>query len=201
MTMSNIAVFASGNGSNAENIIRYFNKSEKDSARVVLVVSNNKDAYVVTRAQNLDVPVEIITKKQLNDRNFFLALMSRYDIDFIVLAGFLLMIPPFLIEAFHDCIVNIHPSLLPKYGGKGMYGHHIHEAVVAAHEKETGITIHSVNEACDEGSIIFQTSVPVDPDDTPSDVERKIHELEKVYYPQVIGWLTEKCARADSIVL
>lgn len=191
MTMFNVAVFASGNGSNAENIIRYFN-TENDTVRVALVVCNKKDAFVVTRAQNLGVPVEIISKRDLSDPDLFLGLMRRYEIDFIALAGFLLMIPPYLIEAFHERIVNIHPSLLPKYGGKGMYGHHIHEAVVAARERETGITIHNVSEACDEGSIIFQKSVLVEPDDTPGDVERKIHQLEKVHYPEVIRMLADK---------
>lgn len=185
----NLAVFASGSGSNAENIIRYFNNKGNNSSKVVLIVCNKKDAYVVTRARNLGVSVEIITRSQLNDPDFFLGLMRKYRVDFIALAGFLLMIPPFMISAFHDRMVNIHPSLLPKYGGKGMYGHHIHEAVVKAGEKETGITIHQVSDACDEGAVLFQVKIPVDDGDTPDDVERKIHALEKDHYPAVLDRL------------
>ena len=183
-----IAVFASGNGSNAENIIRYF-RSPEAVAEVALVVCNRTDAYVITRARNLEVPVEVITRAQLNDPGFFTSLLDRYGIDFIALAGFLLMIPSYLIHDYKDRIVNIHPSLLPKYGGKGMYGHHIHEAVVAARETETGITIHYVNEKCDEGDAVFQASVPVLPEDTPGDVEAKIHHLEKQHFPRVISEL------------
>lgn len=194
MAKTNVAVFASGNGSNAENIIRFFNKTENDPVRVAVVVCNKKDAYVVTRAHALSVPVEIITKDQLSDSNFILSLMCRYQICFIALAGFLLMIPPFLIEAYPDRIVNIHPSLLPKFGGRGMYGHRVHEAVIAASEKETGITIHIVSKVCDQGQIVFQTSVKVQPHDTPDDVERKIHELEQAYYPEVIRRLLQNIA-------
>lgn len=189
-----IAVFASGNGSNAENIINFFNHSrhaaadatQKD-AKVGLVVCNRPDAFVTERARTLNVPVEIVTREQLNDETYFLGLMDKYNIGFIALAGFLLMIPSFLIGRYQGRIVNIHPSLLPKYGGKGMYGHHIHEAVVAAGEKETGITIHHVSDRCDEGAVIFQTSVTVESDDTPATVEKKIHALERKHYPAVIA--------------
>lgn len=181
-----IAVFASGNGSNAENIIRYF-QNDSDIAEVALVVCNKKEAVVISRASSLGVPVEIVTRAQLNDPEFFLDLLRRYQIDFIALAGFLLIIPPFLTDAYNGRMVNIHPSLLPKYGGKGMYGHHIHEAVVAAGEKETGITIHSVSDDCDGGEILFQTKIAVEPGDTPADVEANIHALEKEHYPRVIA--------------
>ena len=142
---------------------------------------------MVERARALNVPVEIVTRQQLNDETYFLCLMDKYNIGFIALAGFLLMIPSFLISRYQGRIVNIHPSLLPKYGGKGMYGRHIHEAVVAAGEKETGITIHHVSDRCDEGAVIFQTSVAVESDDTPATVEKKIHALEHKHYPAVIA--------------
>lgn len=183
-----IAVFASGNGSNAENIIRYFKETDQNS-EVSLVVCNKKDAYVLQRAENLGIPSLIITRAQLNDEEYFSRVLKEHGIDFIALAGFLLMIPSYLVTTFDKRMVNIHPSLLPKYGGKGMYGRHIHEAVVANGETETGITIHYVSDACDEGGIIFQKNVSVDKTDTPADVEAKIHELEKEHYPAVIAGL------------
>lgn len=188
-----IAVFASGNGSNAENIIRYFNYAtttpSHPHAEVALVVCNRPGAPVLDRALRLGVAAETVTRTQLNDETFFMTLMRSHDIDFIVLAGFLLMIPPFIIRNFTHRIVNIHPSLLPKYGGKGMYGRHVHEAVVAAGEIESGITIHHVSENCDEGAIIFQARVTIDTSDTPEDVENKIHTLERIHYPETIGAL------------
>lgn len=180
-----IAVFASGSGSNAENIIRHFNRPGS-RAEVALVVCNRPDAQVLQRAARLGVPAEVITRAQLNDEAFMGGMLDRYGIGFIALAGFLLMIPSWLVRRFDGRMVNIHPSLLPKYGGKGMYGRHIHEAVVAAGETETGITIHFVSDACDEGGIVFRTSMPVSPSDTPDDVERGIHALEKEHYPVVI---------------
>lgn len=190
--IARIAVFASGNGSNAENIIRYFNDPSSvngGSAEVVLVVCNRPEAPVLARAAALGVPTETITRSLLNDETRFMELMEKHGIDFIALAGFLLMIPPFLISRFSGRIVNIHPSLLPRYGGKGMYGRHIHEAVVKAGERETGITVHHVSENCDEGAIIFQASVDLDTTDTPDDVERKIHALESIHYPKIISTL------------
>lgn len=181
----NIAVFASGNGSNAQNIIEYFSSSDS-VGRVALIVCNKKDAYVLTRAEQLGVPAIVISRAQLNDPQYILPILEEYNIDFIALAGFLLMIPSFLIGRYEDRIVNIHPSLLPKYGGKGMYGHFIHEAVVEARESESGITIHKVNSSCDDGEIVFQTSINIAPDDTADDVEAKIHALEKIHYPRVI---------------
>ncbi len=190
--IAKIAVFASGNGSNAENIIRYFNDPSSvhgGTAEVALVVCNRPEAPVLARAAALGVPAETITRAQLNDEAEFMRIMEKYGIDFIVLAGFLLMIPSFLITRYSGKIVNIHPSLLPRYGGKGMYGRHIHEAVVQAGERETGITVHHVSENCDEGAIIFQARVDLDTTDTPDDVERKIPTLESIHYPKIISTL------------
>lgn len=183
--MKHIAIFASGNGSNSENIIRYF-ADHPDKAEVSLVVCNKPGAAVIEKAEKLGVTVAVITKAELKDENFIIGLLNRYSIDLIVLAGFLLMIPQCLTERYRDRIVNIHPSLLPAYGGKGMYGIHVHEAVVSAGEKETGITIHLVTDKCDEGAIIFQAKTEIAPDDTPQSVEAKIHQLEKEFFPGVI---------------
>lgn len=180
-----IAVFASGNGSNAENMIRYFNQAS-DRGKVVLVVTNRPGAKVIQRAESLGVDVEVMTRAAINDPGCMLGLLDRYEVDVIVLAGFLLMVPGFLLERYSGRIVNVHPSLLPKYGGKGMYGIHVHEAVVAAGDSESGITIHHVSDVCDGGEIIFQASVEIAPDDTPGDVERKIHSLERMHFPRVV---------------
>lgn len=183
--MKRIAIFASGNGSNAENVINYFQQC-RCGGEVALVVCNKPDAAVLDRAARLGVDARVMPRADINDVDKMTALLDEYGIDVIVLAGFLLMVPSFLIERYRHRIVNIHPSLLPKYGGKGMYGRHIHEAVVAAGEKETGITVHFVSEGCDEGEVIFQASVPVAENDTPADVEAKIHELERLHFPRVI---------------
>lgn len=182
--MVNIAVFVSGNGTNCENIIRHFDGC--GDIRVALVLSNRADAYALTRAAGLGVPSVVLPKAEFTDEQRLLGVLERYSIDFIALAGFLLMIPPFLIRRYGRRIVNIHPALLPKFGGKGMYGHHIHEAVKAAGETETGITVHYVSEVCDGGEIIFQASIPVAPSDTPDDIAANIHRLEQRYYPEVI---------------
>ena len=179
-----IAVFASGSGSNCENLITYFKDS--DSVDIALVVSNKPDAYVLERARRLGVPTAIVPKAMLNDASQLMPLLQRYGIDFIVLAGFLPLIPDFLIEAFPRRIVNIHPSLLPKYGGKGMWGHHVHEAVKAAGDTETGMTVHWVTPVCDGGGIIAQYRVALSPDDTVDDIIEKEHQLEMKYYPKVI---------------
>ena len=190
----NIAIFASGNGSNAEQLIRYFNyelpgnaHGAGDDIRVELVVCNRKEAGVYERAERLGVAAKHVTKTDFNDEDYMNDLLGSHGIEFVVLAGFLLMIPDYLLRRYPDRIINIHPSLLPKYGGKGMYGNKVHEAVVASGDRETGITIHMVSEECDGGDIIFQTSVPVEPDDTAADVEAKIHALEKEHYPNIIG--------------
>ena len=182
--MTNVAIFVSGSGTNCENIIRYF----KDSAQVKirLVVSNKADAYALVRAQNQGVPTAVITKQDFNDREKMTSLLKEYDIQFIVLAGFLLIVPNFLIEAYDRRMINIHPALLPKYGGKGMYGHHVHESVKAAGEKETGITVHYVDEHFDHGKIIAQYRTAISPEDRVANIEAKIHQLEQAYLPKAV---------------
>ncbi|WP_303028409.1 phosphoribosylglycinamide formyltransferase [Bacteroides acidifaciens] len=180
----NIAIFASGSGSNAENIIRYFQKS--GSAQVSLVLSNKSDAYVLERAHRLGVPCNVFPKEDWIARDEILAVLQEARIDFIVLAGFLFRVPDLLLHAYPYKIINIHPALLPKYGGKGMYGDRVHQAVVAAGEKESGITIHYINEHYDEGDIIFQATCAVLPTDSPDDVAKKVHALEYEHFPLVI---------------
>ena len=183
----NIAIFASGNGTNAENIIRYFQDSGR--ACVGLVLTNRKSAYVMERARSLNVPSAYVPKEEWETGDPVLSLLDDKKIDFLVLAGFLARVPDSILHAYPDKIINIHPSLLPKFGGKGMYGDRVHEAVVAAGEKETGITIHYINERFDEGEIIAQYTCPVLPHETPEEVAAKVHALEYRYYPQVIDKL------------
>lgn len=183
----NIAIFASGSGSNTENIIRYFRKSE--AIQVSLVLSNRSDAYVLERAHRLGVPCNVFPKEDWMAGDEILAVLQEYHIDFVVLAGFLVRVPDLLLHAYPNKIINIHPSLLPKFGGKGMYGDRVHEAVVAAGEAETGITIHYLNERFDEGEIVVQYKCPVLPQDTAADVAKKVHALEYEYYPKVIDRL------------
>ncbi|MDO4163128.1 MAG: phosphoribosylglycinamide formyltransferase [Bacteroides sp.] len=180
----NIAIFASGSGTNAENIIRYFRV--KGGAQVVLVVTNRKDAYVAERARRLQVPCVYQPKEEWAEGNNVLALLEEKSVDFIVLAGFLARIPDRLLRAYPDRIVNIHPSLLPKFGGKGMYGNRVHEAVLAAGEAESGITIHYINEHYDEGTVIAQYRCPVLPTDTAEELAQRVHSLEYEYYPKEI---------------
>lgn len=182
--MIKIAIFASRSGTNAENIIRYFSNHHR--IEVALIVSNNPKAYVLQRALQAEVSTAICSKEELINTQSILELLKANNINWIVLAGFLLKIPDYLIAAFPNRIINIHPALLPKFGGKGMYGAHVHQAVVAAGEKESGITIHFVNSRYDEGSIIFQATCAVDATDTPDDVAAKIHALEQANFPQVI---------------
>ena len=184
MTKKNIAIFVSGGGTNCENLIRYFQGSSDVNCE--LVVSNKADAYALVRAQNLGVATAVVLKAQLNDEAFMLPLLKDHQIDFIVLAGFLPLVPNFLIEAYPRCIVNLHPALLPKYGGKGMWGHHVHEAVKAAGEAETGMTVHYVTPVCDSGEIIAQYRVALSPDDSADDIAEKEHQLEMQYFPQVV---------------
>lgn len=184
----NVAILASGNGTNAENIIRYFQKKEgKDGADgVVLVVCNRQDANVFKRAENLHVPCIYIGKEKWATGEEVLKLLADYRVDFLVLAGFLARVPDALLQAYPQRIVNIHPSLLPKFGGKGMYGNRVHQAVVEAGERESGITIQYINEHYDEGDIITQFRCPVFPEDTAEDVAARVHALEYEHYPQVI---------------
>lgn len=179
-----VAIFVSGTGTNCENIIRYFAGSEV--VNIALVVSNKADAPALEKARRLGVPTEVVSKSQLADSSFMLSLLRERDIHFIVLAGFLLMIPDYLIAAYPRRIINLHPSLLPKFGGKGMYGHRVHEAVKAAGETETGMTVHYVTGECDGGEIIAQYKTAISPEDTPEDIAAKENLLEMRYYPLVI---------------
>lgn len=180
----NIAIFVSGSGSNCENIIQYFQNNKQ--ANIALVVSNRSDAYALVRAQRLNVPTKILPKADFNNQEMVMKLMADYRIDFIVLAGFLLMIPDWLISAYQHRMINLHPALLPKFGGIGMYGHYVYEAVRKANETETGMTVHWVSPVCDGGEIIAQFRTPITPDDTPDDIAAKEHVLEMKHFPQVI---------------
>ena len=180
----NIAIFVSGGGTNCENLIRHFEHS--DSVKCALVVCNKPDAYALVRAERLGVPTTVITKQQLNNPDEMLPLLQSYDIHFIVLAGFLPLIPAYMTEAYPRRIINLHPALLPKFGGKGMWGHHVHEAVKTAGETETGMTVHYVTPVCDGGEIIAQYRVVLSPDDSVDDIAEKEHQLEMEYFPQVV---------------
>ena len=184
MKKVNLAIFVSGGGTNCENLIRYFADSE--NVCCALVVSNKPDALALERAQKLGVPTAVAPKPQLNDPDFMLSLLREYNIDFIVLAGFLPLVPNFLLDAFPRRIINLHPALLPKYGGKGMWGHHVHEAVKAAGEIETGMTVHWVTPVCDGGEIIAQYKVTLSPGDSVDDIAEKEHQLEMAYFPKVV---------------
>lgn len=184
MQRINIAVFASGDGSNFENLATYFNAGVL--ARVSLLVCNKPEAYALERARRLGVDASVVTKAELQQPELVLPLMRRYDIGFVVLAGFLPLMPNYMIDAFPQRMVNIHPSLLPKFGGKGMWGHHVHEAVKAAGETETGLTVHWVTPQCDGGTIIAQRRVALLPEDTADDIAHKEHLLEMEHFPKII---------------
>jgi phosphoribosylglycinamide formyltransferase-1 len=184
--MKNIAIFASGSGSNAENLVKYF--EGHDDVRIVMMACNRKNALVFERMNRLNIPSYYISKEDFENGNL-LNLLLNNQIDWIVLAGFLKLVPEQIIKSFPNKIVNIHPALLPKYGGKGMYGKHVHDAVIEAGELKTGITIHYVNENFDEGKIIAQYETKVLPDDTVETVAAKIHELEMMYFPKVVDKL------------
>ena len=180
----NIAIFASGNGSNAENIYRFFQKSSDIS--VVLICSNNKGAYVVKRAEKLQIPLFLFTKQGFE--NFFelKKVLEAKEVDFIILAGFLLKIPKKILEHYPDKIINIHPALLPKYGGKGMYGNIVHKAVLENKEVESGITIHFVNSEYDDGEIIFKAKCKVKKNDSVESLVKKVQKLERDFFPKII---------------
>ncbi len=180
----NIAIFVSGSGSNCEQLIRHFEHSQRYN--ICLVVSNRADAYALERAKRLGVPSVVITKSELQQPEKTLPVLSQYGIRFIVLAGFLPLVPDYLIDAFPHRIVNLHPALLPKFGGKGMWGHHVHEAVKAAGETVTGMTVHYVSPVCDGGEIIAQFSVPLSPSDSVDDIAEKEHQLEMKYFPGAV---------------
>ncbi|MCE7040924.1 phosphoribosylglycinamide formyltransferase [Dyadobacter sp. CY312] len=182
--MKRIAIFASGSGSNAEKICDYF--LGRTDVEVSLILTNNPEAGVIKRSRRLHIPVVVFDRKTFYESERILQLLQNDGIDFIVLAGFMMLIPQFLVDGYPDKIVNIHPALLPKHGGKGMYGHFVHEAVVTAKDTQSGITIHFVNERYDEGNIIFQATCEVLPTDSPEDVATKVQVLEHVHYPRVV---------------
>jgi phosphoribosylglycinamide formyltransferase 1 len=188
---ASVAVFASGGGSNAEEIFKYFQNHPE--IRVSQLLTNNPQAQVLERAKKYNIPTLVFTKNDFVASGNVLKSLSKKNVTHIVLAGFLWLIPEFLIRAFPDKIINIHPALLPKYGGKGMYGEKVHSAVKQAGEKCTGLTIHLVNEKYDEGTIIYQAKCEISETDTPSDIARKVLKLEHEYYPKVIeGWILDK---------
>jgi len=191
--MIRIAILASGSGSNAEAIIKHFESI--DDIEVALVMSNRSKAFVLQRAANHNIPARAFSRSEFESSEAFLAVLSRHEIDYIVLAGFLLLVPSFLIAAFPDRIINIHPALLPQYGGKGMYGMHVHQAVFDNKEAESGMTIHLVNEKYDEGKILFQDKVRLLPGDTPDVIAGRVLELEHRHYPVQI----EKYIRNHSL--
>lgn len=182
--VSKLVIFASGNGTNAENIIEYFNT--RDDISVDLVVCNKDGAGVIKRAEKLEVESIVISRQDLYDTDNLIRVLRQREIDLIILAGFLWLIPSRLIHAFPNRIINIHPALLPKYGGKGMYGMRVHEEVHRHKEKESGITIHLVNENYDEGEKLFQARVDLSKDDNAEDIAHKVHKLEYRYYPAII---------------
>ncbi|WP_299254772.1 phosphoribosylglycinamide formyltransferase [uncultured Cytophaga sp.] len=179
-----IAIFASGSGTNAQRIMDYFSKS--NTIEVALLLSNNPDAYALTRAKNSNIPTRIFSKAEFKDSTIIVDELKAAKIDWIILAGFLWLIPNSLVQAFPSSILNIHPALLPNFGGKGMYGMNVHRAVIETGAKETGITIHLVNEEYDKGEIVFQARFEVVSDDTPETVAEKIHALEQEHFPRVI---------------
>lgn len=192
--MKKLAIFASGNGSNAQNIIEHFKAST--TAQVAIVICNRSGAYVLERAAALGVPSALISKEELvaDEPVQLLALLQQHSIDYIVLAGYLLKIPQALVEAYNGRIINIHPALLPKFGGKGMYGKHVHQAVIDAGEPESGITIHLVDAHYDSGAHLFQATCPVFPTDSPDTLAGRIHALEKEHFPAIIEkYIEKKC--------
>ena len=179
-----LAIFASGQGTNVENITTYF--KDHREIEVTIIVTNNPQAGVISRAQDLHIPVEVISNDCASNAEFLVELCRQKEIHFVVLAGYLRMIPEKFVKTFHNRIINIHPSLLPKFGGKGMYGDNVHRAVLSSAEKESGITIHYVNAVYDEGEIIEQAKCTIDPTDTLERLKEKIAALEKVHFPKAI---------------
>lgn len=188
--MKRIIIFASGSGSNAENIVRYFRG--KKTAEVILIATNNPKAYVIERAKRLNVPLKLFNRKEFYDENKFLNFLQNMKPDIIVLAGFLWLVPEKYLKAFPNKIINIHPALLPKYGGAGMYGDKVHEMVKKSGDTESGITIHLLNEKFDEGKILFQAKCKINPTDTIETIAEKVHALEYEYYPKEIEKFLEK---------
>jgi len=180
----NLAIFASGNGTNAENIIRYF--FNNPDIHIRLILTNNPDAFVLKRIKPYEISSFVFSAKTLRTTDLVLNKLIEYNIDYIILAGFLLMIPENILNAYPERIINIHPALLPKYGGKGMYGMYVHRAVIDSKEKESGITIHYIDNEYDKGKIIFQANCYINEDETPETLSDKIHLLEQQYFPSVI---------------
>lgn len=189
--MSRIAIFASGNGSNAENIIRYSLSHTDSEIEVVCVLYDRVGAGVCSKVRSLSLPTVYVSPDQWKDSEYVLSLLHSYQVERIVLAGFLRLVPQYLLDAYPERIINIHPSLLPKYGGKGMYGMHVHRAVKQNGESETGITIHLVDQEYDKGRILVRAKVGVLPSDTPEDIAERVHRLEYRYYPLAIAeWIS-----------
>jgi len=195
MPLKRIAIFASGSGSNAQRIMEHFKRHKE--MEVAIVLSNRADSYVLQRADNFEIPTQVFSKEEFYDATTILKLLKNLDIDIIVLAGFLWLIPENIIRQYPKRIINIHPALLPKYGGKGMYGDIIHETVIANHDTETGITIHYVNESFDEGEIIYQNKCVVEKTDTTEKLAYKVHQLEHLHYPRIIEDLLKKTEKAS----
>mgnify|MGYP000091287901 CR=1 FL=1 len=189
---SRVAIFASGAGTNTENICHFF--TDTPDISVVLILSNKKSALVLEKVKKLRIDVCVFTKNQLTDYVFIQEILDNYGVDFIVLAGFLLKLPKKMVENYPNKIINIHPALLPKYGGKGMYGNHVHQAVLENKETESGITIHYVNEKYDEGEVIAQFETEITPDDSMETLKKKIQQLEHEHFPKVIDQLLSKKA-------
>lgn len=185
-----IAIFASGSGSNAQKIMEHFKRNSE--AEVVLILTNNPQAYVLQRADNFEVPSHIFTREEFYQTDNIIKLLKNLQVDLIVLAGFLWLVPVNLLKAFPNKIINLHPALLPKYGGKGMYGDYVHKAVLAAKEEESGITIHFVNEKFDEGEILHQSRFKIEPGDTLEMIKFKGQQLEHQHFPRVIESLLRK---------
>jgi phosphoribosylglycinamide formyltransferase-1 len=185
-----IAIFASGSGSNAQKIMEHFKRSSE--AEVVLILTNNPQAYVLQRADNFEIPSHIFSRQEFYDTDNVIRLLKNLQVDLIVLAGFLWLVPVSLLSAFPNKIINLHPALLPKFGGKGMYGDHVHKAVLAAGEEESGITIHFVNEKFDEGEILHQSRFKIEPGDNLEMIKFKGQQLEHQNFPRVIESLLKK---------
>ncbi len=191
----NIVLFASGNGTNVENIIRYF--QDRKTVGILEVLTNNPHAAVVDKANKMHVPVRAFSRQEFSSAEGVVLHLKKLEPDLIILAGFLWKIPVLLIQQFPQKIINIHPALLPDFGGKGMYGMHVHEAVIASGAKQSGITVHFVEENYDEGRIIFQATTEVSDSDTPESLAGKIHQLEYMHYPKVIEQFLTKAKRQD----
>ena len=188
--MTKLAILGSGNGTNAQQITEYF--AGRTDVVVCCIIYNVKDAYIAQRAKNLGIESHYFGRKDFYENGAVLDYLHEKGADWVILAGFLWLVPENMLAAYPNRIINIHPALLPKYGGKGMYGHHVHEAVKAAGETETGMTVHYVSNVCDGGEIIAQFSTPLSPDDTPDDIAAKEHVLEQEHFPKVIEQLLKE---------